>query len=243
MGWHPVQEAVAAGKDFQRVLIQRDEKGERTSELLAQLRDLGIPVQRVPKEKLTRITAKNHQGIIAFLSPITFQPLDELIARTYEAGETPLFVALDGITDVRNIGAIARSAECYGATALIIPTSGVAPIQEDAIKSSSGALLRIPVVRVEDMARAMQMVTDNGITPVGLSEKGEKSIHETKISGPLCLILGDEETGISIGVQRKCTSTLHLPMAGTMGSLNVSVAAGIALSHIALWKDDQNVLS
>lgn len=239
MGWHPVQEAVAAGKDFQRVLIQRDEKGERTSELLGQLRSLGIPVQRVPKEKLTRITAKNHQGIIAFLSPITFQPLDELIARTYEAGNTPLFVALDGVTDVRNIGAIARSAECYGATGLIIPTSGVAPIQEDAIKSSSGALLRLPVVRVEDMARAMQLVTDNGITPVGLSEKGEKSIHEAKISGPLCLILGDEETGISLGVQRKCASTLHLPMLGTMGSLNVSVAAGIALSHIALWKDNQ----
>ena len=145
MGWHPVMEALDAGKEFQKVLIQRDEKGERTTALVAQLRGLNIPVQRVPNEKLNRITVKNHQGIVAFLSPISYQPLEELIARAYEAGETPLLVALDGVTDVRNIGAIARSAECFGATALVIPSFGVAPIQEDAIKSSSGALLRLPV--------------------------------------------------------------------------------------------------
>jgi len=237
MGWHPVQEALEAGKEFQRVMIQRDEKGERTSALLAQLKQLNIPVQRVPKEKLHRVTVKNHQGIIAFLSPITYQPLDELVTRTFEAGETPLFVALDGVTDVRNIGAIARSAECFGATALIIPSFGVAPIQEDAIKSSSGALLRLPVARVPDLSRALEELSQSGIAAVALSEKAETSIHTHQQEGPVCLVLGDEESGISAEVDRKCAMRLRLPMRGKTGSLNVSVAAGVALSHLTLWKD------
>ena len=237
MGWHPVMEALDAGKEFQKVLIQRDEKGERTTALVAQLRGLNIPVQRVPKEKLNRITVKNHQGIVAFLSPISYQPLEELIARAYEAGQTPLLVALDGVTDVRNIGAIARSAECFGATALVIPSFGVAPIQEDAIKSSSGALLRLPVARVPDMARALEGIQAQGMTCIALDEKAEKSIHAHQTDGPVCLVMGDEGTGISEGVARKCALQLRLPMTGKTGSLNVSVAAGIALSHIALWKE------
>ena len=237
MGWHPVMEALNAGKEFQKVLIQRDEKGERTTALVAQLRGLNIPVQRVPKEKLNRITVKNHQGIVAFLSPISYQPLEELIARAYEAGETPLLVALDGVTDVRNIGAIARSAECFGATALVIPSFGVAPIQEDAIKSSSGALLRLPVARVPDMARAMNGIQAQGMTCIALDEKAEISIHAHQTDRPVCLVMGDEGTGISEEVARKCALQLRLPMTGKTGSLNVSVAAGIALSHIALWKE------
>ena len=237
MGWHPVMEALDAGKEFQKVLIQRDEKGERTTALVAQLRGLNIPVQRVPKEKLNRITVKNHQGIVAFLSPISYQPLEELIARAYEAGETPLLVALDGVTDVRNIGAIARSAECFGATALVVPSFSVAPIQEGAIKSSSGALLRLPVARVPDMARALDGIQAQGMTCIALDEKAEKSIHSHQTDGPVCLVMGDEGTGISDGVARKCTLQLRLPMTGKTGSLNVSVAAGIALSHIALWKE------
>ena len=195
MGWHPVMEALDAGKEFQKVLIQRDEKGERTTALVAQLRGLNIPMQRVPKEKLNRITVKNHQGIVAFLSPISYQPLEELIARAYEAGETPLLVALDGVTDVRNIGAIARSAECFGATALVIPSFGVAPIQEDAIKSSSGALLRLPVARVPDMARALDGIQAQGMTCIALDEKAEKSIHAHQTDGPVCLVMGDEGMG------------------------------------------------
>ncbi|MDA7743173.1 23S rRNA (guanosine(2251)-2'-O)-methyltransferase RlmB [Flavobacteriales bacterium] len=242
MGWHPVLEALETGKEFQRVMIQRDEKGERTGALMQKLHELNIPVQRVPKEKLLRITAKNHQGIIAFLSPITYQPLEELIARTFESGETPLLVAVDGVTDVRNIGAIARSAECFGATALVIPMSGVAPIQEDAIKSSSGALMRLPVARVPDMANAIKMMAQHGIQPVALSEKADDSIHESKIEGSICLVVGDEERGISNAVFRNCSEGVRLPMVGDTGSLNVSVAAGIALSHIAMWKDREDVL-
>lgn len=237
-GWHPIQEAIESGKEFQRVLIQRDEKGERTAQLLQQLKSLNIPVQRVPKEKLNRVTVKNHQGIIAFLSPIPYQPLDEIVARAYEAGQEPLLVALDGVTDVRNIGAIARSAECFGVTALIIPSFGVAPIQEDAIKSSSGALLRIPVCRVPDLSMALKDLSNNGITSIALNEKAEKSIHERSLDGPVCLVMGDEGSGISEQIMRECALQLRLPMTGKIGSLNVSVAAGIALSHLSLWKDN-----
>jgi 23S rRNA (guanosine2251-2'-O)-methyltransferase len=242
MGWHPVLEALETGKEFQRVMIQRDEKGERTAALMQKLHALNIPVQRVPKEKLLRITAKNHQGIIAFLSPITYQPLEEVIARTFESGKTPLLVAVDGVTDVRNIGAIARSAECFGATALVIPMSGVAPIQEDAIKSSSGALMRLPVARVPDMAKAIKSIAQHGIQPVALSEKADDSIHDTTISGSVCLVVGDEELGISNAVFRNCSEGVRLPMVGNTGSLNVSVAAGIALSHIAMWKDREDTV-
>ncbi len=236
IGWHPVLEALDAGKELQRVLIQRDEKSERTGALLQQLRELDIPVQRVPREKLDRITQKNHQGLVAFLSPIVFQPLEELISRAYEAGESPLFVAVDGVTDVRNLGAIARSAECFGATALIIPASGVAPIQEDAIKSSSGALLRLPVARAAHLPSALQTLMSNGVRLVALSEKAAEPIHEAELPMPMCLVLGDEELGISSEVFHKCEMQVQLPMVGKTGSLNVSVAAGIALSHIALWK-------
>ena len=236
IGWHPVLEALEAGKELQRVLIQRDEKSERTGALLNQLKELEVPVQRVPREKLDRITQKNHQGLVAFLSPIVFQPLEELIARSYEAGESPLFVAVDGVTDVRNLGAIARSAECFGATALVIPATGVAPIQEDAIKSSSGALLRLPVARTPHLPSALQTLMAHGVKLVALSEKAAEPIHEAKLPLPMCLVLGDEEQGISAEVMHKCEMQVQLPMVGKTGSLNVSVAAGIALSHIALWK-------
>ncbi len=232
IGMHPVLEALEAGKEFQRVLIQRDEKGERTGELLQALRQHHIPVQRVPREKLDRITRKNHQGVIAFLSPIAFQPLEELIARAYEAGEAPLFVMLDGVTDVRNLGAIARSAECFGATGLVIPTQGVAPIQEDAIKSSSGALVRLPVSRVENVAAAAEIMEANGITTYALTEKAAEPMTKIPVPRPACLVLGDEERGISSQVMASCSHRLFVPMAGQTASLNVSVAAGIALYHV-----------
>ena len=232
IGFHPVMEALEAGKEFQRVLIQRDEKSERTTELLEALKAHGIPVQRVPREKLDRVTRKNHQGVIAFLSPIAFEPLEELIARAYESGEAPLFVVLDGVTDVRNLGAIARSAECFGATALVIPTQGVAPIQEDAIKSSSGALMRLPVSRVDDVAAAVSMLEANGVLGVALTEKGADPLTETPIPRPACLVMGDEERGISSAVLAACSRRVYVPMAGKTASLNVSVAAGIALYHV-----------
>jgi 23S rRNA (guanosine2251-2'-O)-methyltransferase len=234
MGWHPVSEALEAGKELQRVLIQRDEKGERTTALLGLLRTAGVPVSRVPREKLDRITRKAHQGIIAFLSPITYAPLEELVAAAFDAGTPPLFVAVDGVTDVRNLGAIARSAECFGATGLIVPALGSAPIQEDAIKASSGALLRLPVARVTSLDAALKDLQFRGIRVAGLTEKSELDISQALLERPLCIVLGDEETGLSPEVLARCDDRYRIPMTGTTASLNVSVSAGIALYAVAV---------
>lgn len=234
MGWHPVTEALEAGKELQRVLIQRDEKGERTTALLAQLKAADVPVSRVPREKLDRITRKAHQGIIAFLSPITYAPLEELVAAAFDAGTPPLFVAVDGVTDVRNLGAIARSAECFGATGLIVPALGSAPIQEDAIKASSGALLRLPVARVTSLDAALKDLQFRGIRVAGLTEKSELDLNNALLERPLCIVLGDEETGLSPAVLARCDDRYRIPMSGTTASLNVSVSAGIALYAVAV---------
>ena len=142
---------------MQRVLFLKGKQTEEISEILGQCRALDIPAQAVPKERLDRITRKNHQGVVAFTSPIDFQPLDEVVLGAFERGETPLIVALDGVTDVRNLGAIARTAECFGATAILVPSSGSAPINEDAVKSSAGALLRLPMCRTKRMADAIHL--------------------------------------------------------------------------------------
>jgi len=232
-GIHPILEALEERKPLQRLLFLKGKQTDEVSEILRQCRALEIPAQAVPKERLDRVTRKNHQGVIAFLSPITFQPLEELISRAYESGEAPLFVLLDGVTDVRNLGAIARSAECFGATALVIPTHGVAPIQEDAIKSSSGALMRLPVSRVDDMAAAVTLLERNGVRGVAITEKGASPMTETPIPRPACLVMGDEERGISAAVLAACSHRVFVPMAGKTASLNVSVAAGIALYHVS----------
>lgn len=235
-GWHPVAEAIQAGKDIQRVMIQRDERGERTAALLRDLALRQIPVQRVPLEKLDRVTRKNHQGVIAWLSPIAYQPLEELVAGAWERGTAPIFVALDGVTDVRNLGAIARSAECFGATGLILPAQGVAPIHEDAIKTSSGALLRLPVARAPQLTGALKYLSTAGIRIVGISEKGASPLPTTPLEAPVCLVLGDEGTGISTEVLALCDQRVAIPMTGSTSSLNVSVAAGIALYHLTSYQ-------
>jgi 23S rRNA (guanosine2251-2'-O)-methyltransferase len=190
---------------------------------------LDVPAQAVPKERLDRVTRKNHQGVIAFTSPIEFQPLDEVVLGAFERGETPLIVALDGVTDVRNLGAIARTAECFGATGLLVPMTGSAPINEDAVKSSAGALLRLPMCRAKRMDEAVQLAANLGLSPVAVSEKGNAPLNSLDGTTPTCLILGDEHAGISADVLKHCNTTVSIPMKGKTASLNVGVAAGIVL--------------
>ena len=167
--------------------------------------------------------------IIAFLSPITYQPLEEIVLGAFERGEAPVLVAADGITDVRNLGAIARSAECFGAHALIIPERGSASINDGAIKSSSGALLRLPVCRVPSISDALEYLVNSGISCIALTEKSETSLPDSKAVAPFCLVLGDEHEGISSEIMDLCEQKLLIPMHGKISSLNVSVSAGIAL--------------
>ena len=228
-GVHPVNEALDAGKDLDSVLVIRSSTNDRLNKLLGRIRAAGVPIKMVPREKLNAITLKNHQGVVAFLSPITYQPLDEIVLGAFERGESPVLIAADGITDVRNLGAIARSAECFGAHALIVPEKGSASINDGAIKSSSGALLRLPVCRVPKIATSLDYLKKSGITCIALSEKSTEDLHTSKIEAPFCLVLGDEGFGVSTDVMAQCEQSVRIPMVGNTTSLNVSVSAGIAL--------------
>ncbi len=232
-GTWPVIEAIRAGKNVEKLLLRRDAGGDAVREIRALALERGIPWQPVPAEKLDRLTRTEHQGVIALISPVEEQDLDEVISRAYEKGETPIIVALDGVTDVRNLGAIARSAECFGAHGLLVPKQGTARLGSDAVKSSAGALLRKPVCRVSRLTEGLNRARAHGLRIVALSEKGDRTIGQADLAGPLVLVLGAEGDGISEPVLRLADELVRIAMAGQIGSLNVSVAAGIAL-HEAL---------
>ena len=231
-GIHPVAEALDSGKNLDSIIVSKAGTNDRLNKLVGQARAQGVPIKMVPKVKLDSITLKNHQGIIAFLSPITYQPLEEIVMGAYEKGESPILIAADGITDVRNLGAIARSAECFGVHGLIIPERGSASITDGAIKSSSGALLRLPVCRVPKITEALKFLNSSGVECIALSEKAESSIDDNTVDGPFCLVMGDEGLGISKEALSYCNTTLRIPMKGNTASLNVSVSAGIAIYQL-----------
>ena len=231
-GIHPVAEALDSGKNLDRILVLRSTSNERLNQIVGKARAAGVPIKMVPKAKLDSITLKNHQGIVAFLSPVTYQSLEEIVMSTYERGESPVLLAADGITDVRNLGAIARSAECFGVHGLIIAERGAASINDGAIKSSSGALLRLPVCRVGKITDALNFLNTSGVSCLALSEKAEQSIDDNRVEGPFCLVMGDEGEGVSKEALAHCDTTLRIPMKGNIASLNVSVSAGIAIYQL-----------
>jgi 23S rRNA (guanosine2251-2'-O)-methyltransferase len=228
-GIHAVLEAVEAGKDVDKVLVKRGSGSDLLKKLLATLRSREIPVQQVPIEKLNRLTGKNHQGVIAFLSEISYVDISSLLPTVFESGEDPLILVLDGVSDVRNFGAIARSAECAGVHAIVIPSTGSAAINADAIKTSAGALHRIPVCRHHRLPDLVRFLQDSGLRILAASEKASESIHQTDMTGPLGIIMGGEEKGISNDLLRRADALVSIPMKGAIASLNVSVAAGVML--------------
>jgi 23S rRNA (guanosine2251-2'-O)-methyltransferase len=228
-GIHPVAEALRAGKEIDRVFIHRGARGDGIQQLKKELKDHGVVWQDVPLEKLNRFTRKNHQDVVAFISPIAYQPLDEVVPALFERGVTPLLLVLDRITDVRNFGAIARTAECAGVHAIVIPQRGAASVTSDAIRTSAGALSRIPVCRVRDLKQAAIFLQDSGIVMAAATEKGTDHYFDADLSVPLAIVMGSEEDGISNDMIRTCDRLLRIPMLGSVGSLNVSVAAGILL--------------
>ena len=231
-GIHAVLEAVEAGKDVDKVLVKRGSGSDLLKKLLATLRRLEIPVQQVPVEKLNRVTGKNHQGIIAFLSEISYVDITSLLPTVFESGEDPLILLLDGVSDVRNFGAIARSAECAGVHAIVIPSSGSAAINADSIKTSAGALHRIPVCRHRDMHSVVKFLQESGLRLFAASEKAKDSVHHTDMTGPVGIIMGGEEKGVSYDILRNADTWVSIPMKGSIASLNVSVAAGIMLFEV-----------
>lgn len=231
-GIRPLIEAIEAGKTIDRIFMQRGLRGENVKELLQLLRERGLHYQQVPIEKLNRLTKKNHQGIVAFMTHVEYQPIEAVLPGIYEKGEEPLLIMLDRVTDVRNFGAIARSAECLGGHALIVPQRGMAPANGDAVKSSAGALLRLPICREANLKSSLQFLKDSGVQLLAVTEKGKQSVHEADLDGPICLLMGSEEDGISPEYLKMAHQQVFIPMIGHTASLNVSVSAGILLAEV-----------
>lgn len=231
-GVHPVDEAIRAGKQIDKILFKQGFRNETIPGLFQTLKELNIPYQYVPTEKLNRITGKNHQGIIALLSEVEYTDLDKLVPGLFEAGKTPSIVVLDGITDVRNIGAIARSAECAGFDALVIPSKGSAQINSEAIKSSAGALNTIPVCRVNSLPDAVKFLHDSGFYIAAATEKAEKNLFQADFKNPVVVIMGSEDTGIDTRLLKMADILVKIPMLGTIQSLNVSAAASVVFFEI-----------
>ena len=228
-GVRAVIEAVQAGKEIDKILIKKDIQSELSKELFDAIRDLMIPVQRVPIEKLNRITRKNHQGVIAYISAVTYQKVEDVVPFLYEEGKNPFFVMLDGVTDVRNFGAIARTCECAGVDAIVIPDKGSVSVNADAVKTSAGALMSLPVCRESSLYKTVRYLKDSGFRILAATEKGDYNYTEGNYTGPICLIMGSEDKGISPDVLSLCDEWMTIPILGTIQSLNVSVAAGILI--------------
>ena len=228
-GIRAVIEAIESGKDIDKVLIKKGLKSELAAELFAKMKEYSIVGQRVPVDRINRITKKNHQGVVAILSAITFASLDNVVPELYEKGETPLVVILDGITDVRNFGAIARTCECAGVNAIVISERNSAGVNGDAVKTSAGALLHIPVCREKSALNAVKYLKDSGFQIVGATEKGAVNYTKIDYTVPTAIVMGAEDVGISVDILKICDSYAAIPQFGHISSLNVSVAAGILI--------------
>ena len=232
VGIHPIMEAVKAGRAIERVLIKQGLEGELFRELLALLTEKNISMQYVPIEKLNSLTTTHHQGVAAFLPLIEYADLETVVSDVLQRGEKPLILLLDGLTDVRNFGGIARSAECAGVHAIVVPAKGAAPINTDAIKTSAGALSRIPVCRVPNLRTALYFLKENDIRIVAATEKSSCTLYENDFAQPTAIVMGAEDVGVSDAVLKLCDATIRIPMHGSIASLNVSAATAVVLFEV-----------
>lgn len=228
-GIRPVIEAIEEGLEIDRIYVQKGARGGVFQELWPYIKERGLPFKHVPVDKLNKLTRKNHQGVIAYVSAVPFASVEDILPSVWEKGETPLLLLLDRLTDVRNVGAIARSAECAGVHAIVIPEKHSAPMHEDAVKSSAGALLRVPICRVRNLQDTLHYLHDSGVESVACTEKTDSPLYETDFRQPMAIVMGSEEDGISPAVMKLCRNRAKIPMMGNIGSLNVSVATGIVL--------------
>jgi 23S rRNA (guanosine2251-2'-O)-methyltransferase len=231
-GIRAIIEAVEAGKTIDKLFIQKGLHNDLFAELWKLVRLKRINYKHVPVEKINRLTRKNHQGVFAFISPIDFHNIEDVIPKLYEEGKNPLILVLDRITDVRNFGAIARTAECAGVDAIVIPEQNAAAINADAIKTSSGALHKITVCRTWNLKLAIQYMKESGIQLVGCTEKTQDNMYKPDYTPPTAIIMGSEEDGVSPEFLKMCDARAKIPMAGKIASLNVSVATGVILYEV-----------
>lgn len=228
-GIRTVIEAINSGKEIDRILAKKDLQGELYRELSDLARKFQIPVYKVPLEKIERITRKNHQGVVAFVSPIIYYNIEDIVPRLFEEGKIPLILILDHLTDVRNFGAITRTAEVAGVHAIIIPEKGAAQLNSDAVKTSAGALHLIPICRSKNLGATVKFLKNSGLKIIAATEKGEKFYDEIPMTNPIAIIMGSEDSGIEATLLRSADELVKIPQYGRIGSLNVSVAAGVII--------------
>ena len=231
-GIRPILEAVESQKTIDKIFIQKGLKGDLFKEFFYLVRQNKIPFQYVPIEKLNRLVRGNHQGVVAFISAIEYQSIFDVLPGIFETGKPPFILILDKITDVRNVGAIARSAECAGVNAIVLPLNGGAQLNEDAVKSSCGALFKVPICRHSNLVEVIRYLKDSGIEVVGVTEKAKQYHYQKDYKNPIAFIMGNEYEGIAWDYLRECNDSVQIPMVGTIDSLNVSVATGIILFEV-----------
>lgn len=242
-GIHAVLEAIDAGKDIDKIFLSKTLNNETTQEISDRARQLRVPVQRVPVQKIDRITRRNHQGVLAMMAAVTYYRVEDVVSQLFDEGENPFIVVLDGVTDVRNFGAVARTCECAGVSAIVIPDRESVSVNADAVKTSAGALNYLPVCREHNLVHAVKMLRDSGFKIVGTSDKSQMPYTRADYTGPVAIVLGAEDKGISPEIMKLCDTQVLIPEFGHINSLNVSVAGGIMIYEVVRQRlnDNQNV--
>lgn len=239
-GRNPVLELIKSGRQVEKIFLQKGLSGPFEIELRNLLKGQDIPVSVVHPMKLNKFTNGNHQGVIAFSSIVEYTELEDLVMHTIESGESPLFLFLDGVTDVRNFGAIIRTAEVFGVHGIIFPAKNSALINQVMIKTSSGALFNIPLVRVKSLHNAIDYLKSSGIEIMVSSLKSENTIFQIDFDGPVCLVVGSEEFGITDHMEKLSDHQFIIPQHGQTDSLNVAVATGIMLYEVQRQRSVKN---
>ncbi len=236
-GTRAVMEAIRAKREIEKIFVQSGLNNDLIKELIQVAKANGVPFTFVPQEKLNRLSSKNHQGVICLLAAVQYANLENIIDKAYSEGREPFLLIVDRVTDVRNFGAIARTAECAGLDAIILGDAGNAPITGDAMKTSAGALSHLPVCRVKDMKKTIHFLKENGVQIIACTEKGNSLLYEINLNTPIALIMGSEEDGISPQLLKEADYLAKIPMKGKISSLNVSVAAGISIYEVIRQKN------
>ena len=239
-GIHAVIEAIDAGKDIDKILLSKTLNPDTIQEISARARQLRIPVQRVPVQKIDRITRRNHQGVLAMMAAVTYYRVEDLVPQLFDEGVNPFVVVLDGVTDVRNFGAVARTCECAGVSAIVIPDHDSVSVNADAVKTSAGALNYLPVCREHNQVNAVKLLRDSGFRIVGTSDKSDVSYTGGDFTGPVAIVLGAEDKGISPEIMKLCDTQVRIPEFGHINSLNVSVAGGIMIYEVVRQRLNDN---
>ena len=239
-GLHAVIEAIDAGKDIDKILLSKTLNAETAQEITDRAKSLHVPVQRVPVQKIDRITRRNHQGVLAMMAAVTYYRVEDLVPQLFDEGVNPFVVVLDGVTDVRNFGAVARTCECAGVNAIVIPDRESVSVNADAVKTSAGALNYLPVCREHNLTRAVKLLRDSGFKIVGTSDKRQMPFTQGDYTGPVAIVLGAEDKGISPEIMKFCDTQVMIPEFGHINSLNVSVAGGIMIYEVVRQRLNDN---